>query len=353
MTAAERVQALMDFRFTERQARFLELVMRHAGVCVPRQYARFVGIARGGGKSTAFFATLITRGHAVETDCVHNRAGLYRVHSRRLYQAINEPNSRYRRAVPARAALERLMMLDAVLATPNLDWLTTDSEKAAYVARLKVSDPINAAPEPLVKQASPSPETFPGTNPIGLDSEGRAVLLYLATVPWTDDFRRFLHDHAAVLRLAPTWALRLVFPRPVDRSYEAYRSVVRELETPLHEATIRELKWHFEHRRTGSDQRPDRLNNHSSTRAPRRSTDRGSGSSTAAGWRMGIACSRPSPPPRSRRRSPPARRASSASFCPMRTGISRLSSTTTIPRGPRSKRGSEEGPGGGRAARTF
>jgi hypothetical protein len=38
----------MHFRFTERQARFLELVLRHAGVCVPRQYATFAGIPRGG-----------------------------------------------------------------------------------------------------------------------------------------------------------------------------------------------------------------------------------------------------------------------------------------------------------------
>jgi len=48
LTREERVQSIIDFRFTERQARFLELVMRHGGVCVPRQYARFAGIANGG-----------------------------------------------------------------------------------------------------------------------------------------------------------------------------------------------------------------------------------------------------------------------------------------------------------------
>ena len=46
MTVDERIQAVVDFRFTERQARFLVLVMRHAGVCVPRQYASFAGIAQ-------------------------------------------------------------------------------------------------------------------------------------------------------------------------------------------------------------------------------------------------------------------------------------------------------------------
>ena len=52
MTTDERVQAVVDFGFTERQARFLVLVMRHAGVCVPRQYARFAGIAHGGRSAT-------------------------------------------------------------------------------------------------------------------------------------------------------------------------------------------------------------------------------------------------------------------------------------------------------------
>jgi hypothetical protein len=95
MTADERISALMDFRFTERQARFLVLVMRHAGVCVPRQYARFAGIAHGAAKCNAFFARLVGPGYATKTDCVHNRAGLYRVHSKRLYYATGEPNSRY------------------------------------------------------------------------------------------------------------------------------------------------------------------------------------------------------------------------------------------------------------------
>ena len=41
MTQGERIRAVIDCGFTERQARFLVLVMRHAGVCIPRQYAGF------------------------------------------------------------------------------------------------------------------------------------------------------------------------------------------------------------------------------------------------------------------------------------------------------------------------
>lgn len=256
MTTEERVHALRQFRFTDRQARFLALVMRHAGVCVPRQYAGFAGIAHGGAKCNALFARLVRRGYAERTDCVHNRARLYRVHSKRLYYAIGEPNSRYRRPVPARAALERLMLLDAVLDSPDLNWLTTESEKADFAATLGASDPIDAPPDTTIDRASSaSRSTFPGTYPIGLGPSGRAVLLYLATVPWTEEFRRFVQGHAALLRLLPAWTLRLVFPRPVDHAYEAYQTVIREeLESPLHPATIRELKWYFEHRRKAGNE---------------------------------------------------------------------------------------------------
>ena len=40
-----------------------------------------------------------------------------------------------------------------------------------------------------------------------------------------------------------------MFPRPLDRVYDAYQTVIREeLESPLHPATISELQWYFEHR---------------------------------------------------------------------------------------------------------
>src|SRR5437899_7236435 len=95
MTNEERGQAVIDYGFTERQARFLVLVMRHAGLCVKRQYAAFAGIANGGEKCNAFFDKLVSRGFAVATACIHNRARLYHVHHKPLYQPIGEPDSRH------------------------------------------------------------------------------------------------------------------------------------------------------------------------------------------------------------------------------------------------------------------
>ena len=242
MTDTERVQAVVDHGFTNRQARFLVLVMRHAGLGVKRQYAAFAGIANGGDKCNVFFDKLVRRGFAVTADCIHNRARLYHVQHRALYHTIGDADSRYRRAVPARSAAERLMRLDAVLTAPDLDWLATRSEKVAFLQTMTTSE------------SSEHPNQFPGTFPIGIGATGRVVVLYLATVPWTDDFRTFLVGHTALLRVASSWTLRVVFPQQLRRVIEAYQTVVHEeFECPIQARTIYDLKRYFFHRRRGTD----------------------------------------------------------------------------------------------------
>jgi hypothetical protein len=255
LTTSERVQAVADYGFTERQAKFLVLVMRHAGLCVKRQYAAYAGIANGGEKCNAFFEKLVRRGFAVSADCVHNRARLYHVQQRALYHAIGEPGSRYRRAVPARLAAQRLMRLDAALTSPDVEWLTTPAEKVAYLQARTASTeslqhPLNAAPRPAPDVTS----QFPGTFPIGVDPSGHVVLLYLATVPWPDDFRTFVVAHTALLRVTSSWTLRIVFPQTLRRAFDAFEAVVdEELKRPLQPDTIYDLKRYFFHRRRGTD----------------------------------------------------------------------------------------------------
>ena len=64
-------------------------------------------------------------------------ARLRRVHHKPLYFLIGEASSRYRRPVSPRLAVERLMLLDAVLVLGDVEWLTSAAEKAAYLAGLK------------------------------------------------------------------------------------------------------------------------------------------------------------------------------------------------------------------------
>jgi hypothetical protein len=67
--------------FTERQARFLAVVMRHSGVCFMRQYSTFAGIVFGQ-KTRVFFDKLVERNYASTYDCAHNRARIYHVRHR-------------------------------------------------------------------------------------------------------------------------------------------------------------------------------------------------------------------------------------------------------------------------------
>ena len=133
---------------------------------------------------------------------------------------------------------------------PDLEWLTTAAEKAAYLARLSAASADSAREQPAGDATRNRSYDLPRRSRLGSNRTAASLLLYLATEPWTEAFGRFLQEHAALLRVAPTWTLRLVFPRPLDGVYDAYQAVIREeLESPLHAATIDELQWYFEHRR--------------------------------------------------------------------------------------------------------
>jgi hypothetical protein len=121
MTAEDRIKAIAEFGFTERQARFLVLVMRHAGVCVPRQYATFAAIANGGEKCNALFEKLIRRGYAVACGCVHNRARLYHVHHKPLSRTAGAFVATLPTGIDpsGRAVLLYLDVADAVLRAAN------------------------------------------------------------------------------------------------------------------------------------------------------------------------------------------------------------------------------------------
>jgi hypothetical protein len=134
------------------------------------------------------------------------------------------------------------MRLDAALISPDLEWLTTRSEKLAYLNSRTAADSAIVVND------------LPGTFPIGIDQSGRTVVVYLATKPWTDDFRTFLVGHVSLLGVTPMWTLRLVFPQSIRRAVAAYQTVVHEeLESRLDADTIRELQHYFFHRRRGTD----------------------------------------------------------------------------------------------------
>ena len=223
MTTGDRIQAVQRFGFSRRQAAFLVTVMSYSGVCLPRQYAAFADVAYGH-RINRFFERLVSRGFGSACPCLHNRALVYRVHHRALYGAIGEPQSRFRRPVPAAAVTPRLMLLDAVLEVPEVTWLACEQDKVEHFTT-RTGITLDCLPQQAARAGNMAPgRLFPDALPIGVDPSGRALVVYAATAASLEGFRPFLRRHVAFLAALPTWILRLIFPpddRPVNAAWEA------------------------------------------------------------------------------------------------------------------------------------
>ena len=254
MTRAERMHEVTAFGFTERQARFLVTVLLHSGVCLGRQYCKSSGIARGQVMHD-FFKMLVDRDFATAYPRAHGRTHLYHIHAKALYAAIGEPNSRFRRATPLARAVERVMLLDAVLAEAELTWLATEREKVSHFTRQTRLQPQELPHLTFGKPPSTTVRYFPDKLPIGVDSGNcRHVFVYLVTRRLPVDFRGYLHRHAELLRALSTWTIRLLVPRHLAGVVRRYQAAVRdELASPLKPDTFDELRWFFEQRRSAAD----------------------------------------------------------------------------------------------------
>ncbi len=131
----DRTAAVGAFGFTPRQARFLVEVLIHSGVFVERQYCHFAGLTHGQ-KTTDFLRRLVERGYArpIATGARH-RGRLFHVHHKPLYAAIDQADNRHRKAMAMGRMVERLMVLDAVLAEQTVTWLGTEFDKRSYFLR--------------------------------------------------------------------------------------------------------------------------------------------------------------------------------------------------------------------------
>jgi hypothetical protein len=247
MTSGERVSAVASLGFTERQAAFLVLVMLHSGVCLGRQYCTFAGIVRGQ-KMADFFQKLVAKRYATPYTCGHNKARVYHVHSVRLYDAIGQRDVRFRKRSALGRAIERVMLLDHVIAHRHFTWLGAEHDKVAHFLTTTFLRPeqlprltFGRAPEMTVRY-------FPDKLPVGVSPDARShVFLYLLSQPVVADFRIFLRRHAELLRALPTWSIRLLVPRGVEADVaDAYEAVFREeLATPLHPVVANELRWFY------------------------------------------------------------------------------------------------------------
>ena len=249
MMFEQRVQAVENFGFTERQARFLVMVMLNGGVCVPRQYAAFIGTAYGRNVN-AFFDKLVGQGFAVECSCVHNRARVYQVRYQPLYEAIGEPSSPNRKPIAAASVIQRLMLLDAIVAQRELVLLSTAADKVAFFIVTCSCPPEHLPHKTVGVGANRRVQQFPDGMPIRVEGNGHPVFVFLISDWDIDELRAFLQRHADLLGSLPRWTLRIVLPPHLATLKPSVEAVVRdELANPISSMALAELRWHFEQRR--------------------------------------------------------------------------------------------------------
>lgn len=254
MTHDEQAQAIVTFGFTARQAGFLAVVIRYAGVCLARQYCAYAGIVRGQ-KTHDFFGTLVAQRYATAYSGGPRQARIYHVHHKGLYRAIGEPDARFRKPLAVARAVERLIVLDHVLAHRDLLWLASEREKVEYFGRTTTLRREELPALTFTGGGTKTTRYFPDKLPIGVSCDGRRhVLVYLVTQDVPLDFRAFLHRHAELLRALPDWEICLLIPRHLTASTAAYREAFHEeLAHPLRPAVADELGWYFRQLRAAPD----------------------------------------------------------------------------------------------------
>ena len=249
-----RVGTLTRFGFTERQARFLAHVLVFSGVFLERQYRAFTGLAHGQ-KTHDFLAKLVNEGYAtaITPGAVH-RGRLYHVQYKPLYEAIGEANNRHRKPASLGRFVERLMLLDAVLADRRYGWLGTERDKRTYFGEALDPELSDDWYPHLTFGNGPEKTTrfFPEKMPIGvpLNGQERHVFLYLATRAVPADFRVFLLRHADLLKWVHEWTIRVLLPRRLRKAAALYRYAVRDtFMMPLESRDVNDLDWYFRARR--------------------------------------------------------------------------------------------------------
>jgi hypothetical protein len=214
---------------TERQTAFLKTVMLHSGVFVGRQYAAFASITHGQ-KVHDFIETLLTRRlvTAIELGST-GRTRIFHVHHKPLYAAIGEPDNRNRRRVTIDRWLERLMVLDGVLADRSVTWFGSEHEKRRYFKQ-RLGDHLRGrvSAAGLRQETERDRALFPDKLPIGYDRDHRRhVFMYLARSPSPMDLRVFILRHLELLNALGFWTIRVLFPRSLAGSMEAYSEADR------------------------------------------------------------------------------------------------------------------------------
>lgn len=254
------VESLMEFSYTEPEARFLYIVATHSGYFILRQYLAFTG-ARRGKRSSVFARKLLNNGHALVRDYM-GYGSIYHLFSRTLYGQIDKENLRNRRAHSFEFIRTRLVLLDFVLSNLNLQYLETEPEKVDFFTR-KMRIPMEFLPCKVYEGGPGSRPTiryFVDKFPLSIAAP-LPDLPPVVTFSYVDSgigtisgFLTHLSGYKALFRQLGSFRFLYISPRQSElpKASECFRSSVK---TPLESDGADDLLRYFEVRKRFEERR--------------------------------------------------------------------------------------------------
>ncbi len=218
MTNEDRIRNLQSLGYTQTEAGFIVVAALHSGHFVRRQFCTFADATRGGAE-TRFIEKLTANRHAETMSYRFNRL-VYRLASRRLYEALGEGDNRNRRACQPYTVRHKLLVLDFVLSRPNCRFLATLEERLAYFHERGIQ--TESLPVRIYRSKDDRQQTpvyLFDRSPVFVDPSLSPPVVSFAFINDGDfayrDLRSFLNTHRALF--AALAQFKLVFAAP-DRS---------------------------------------------------------------------------------------------------------------------------------------
>jgi hypothetical protein len=256
MTIDDQVRAIEEFgSFTRRQAAFLSLVARHSGVFLPRQYDAFADIASGEARRR-FAARVVELKLATAYPCTGGRAHIYHLPTAPCTSESANHTRGCENVAMSSKAIERLIVLDAVIAKPELEWLASEREKVDHFIRRHAVSLADLLQVTFGAAPDQTRRFFPERRPIGVGSIGEITLMYPIVEPTARLFNAFMESHRRLLKHVTQWRVLLVVHRSLKSAERAHRRVLQDFcAPPVATHVADEFRWYC-HARRANDQAP-------------------------------------------------------------------------------------------------
>lgn len=261
---------LRGFGYNEQEARFLYLAATHSGYFTRQQFLRFTHRAKGC-LVHRFTTKLLTQQFAQATQYGH-KTYVFKLTPRKIYDLIGKHDLRNHRSHRADFIRTRLLVLDFVLARPDLQYLESKAEKLKFFHE-QVGVPASLLPGQTDRTEGLDltlNRYFKERFPVFISPRnGRGPASVLPTFVYCDPahhgiscFAGYLDRRQTFFRGLPAFNLIYATPSPskLDRASQVFTAIFKNANRPDPEHLTRyfQIRRLWETGQTGSLTRADR-----------------------------------------------------------------------------------------------